>query len=227
VGDDELERLWGDAARRLPWLRPPDRVLERDGRAVRWFPGGRLNLAHAALDAPVAAGRGGHPALVYRNERGERRAFTYAALLAEVERTAAALRAMGVGRGDRVTIAMPICPEAICLMLATTRIGAIHQVAFAGLGRTALAHRIRASGSRLVAGADVTYRKGKAIPLMGVLEAALADAGETVEACVVLQREPGTATLSPGRDLDWDDFLARATAATAGTSPPSRPTRPS
>ena len=90
MGDD-LERLWDEAARELPWLRPPDRVLEREGRAWRWFPGGRLNLSHAALDAPVAAGRGDHTALVYRNERGERRALSYAELRAEVQRTACLL----------------------------------------------------------------------------------------------------------------------------------------
>ena len=114
----------------------------------RWFEGGLTNLAWNALDHHVAGGRGGHAALVGVNERGERRVFTYAELLSQVERIAAALRGLGIGKGDRVTIYMPTCPEAILLMLAVVRIGAIHLVVFAGFGSGALGDRIRASGSR-------------------------------------------------------------------------------
>ena len=200
--------FWAEAADQVHWFRRWDRVFEQpDPPSFRWFSGGRTNLAYSALDAHVAAGRGGARALIYANERGERRAFTYAELLAEVERTAAALRALGVGRGDRVTIYMPTCPEAIIAMLATVRIGAIHSVVFAGFGQGALAERIVASGSRVVVTADVAYRKGADIPLKPIVDASLA--GETqVEHVVVLERRPGMASLVPQRDITWDRFLA-------------------
>src|SRR5207244_9883121 len=99
----------------------------------RWFLGAETNLTYNAIDRHVASGRGGHTALVYLNERGDRASFTYAQLLFEVTRIAAALRGAGIGKGDRITIYMPPCPHAIMLMLATVRIGASHSVVFAGL----------------------------------------------------------------------------------------------
>ena len=168
------EAFWDRAARELPWFRTWERVFETVARApdaaefqpaFRWFSGGSTNLAYNALDHHVKQGRGGHTALIYFNERGEQRRFTYAELLQDVERVAAALRALGIGKGDRVTVYMPTSPEAITLMLAVVRIGAIHSVVFAGFGARALSDRIVASGSRLVVTADVTYRKGKTVPL--------------------------------------------------------------
>jgi acetyl-CoA synthetase len=100
----------------------------------KWFLGGETNLAWNALDHHVAGGRGDHIALIYLNERGTRQTFTYAQLLTEVERVARALRALGISKGDRLTVYMPTSPEAIVLMLATVRIGAIHSVVFAGFG---------------------------------------------------------------------------------------------
>src|ERR1019366_9835183 len=118
------------------------------------------------------------------NERGERRVFTYEELRNEVERAAAALRGMGIGKGDRITIYMPTCPEAVILMLATVRIGAIHVVIFAGFGERALGDRIRASGSRLVFTCDVTYRKGKDVRLKEIVDEAL-QGGSDVERVIV------------------------------------------
>jgi acetyl-CoA synthetase len=158
------ESFWERAALALPWFKTWDRVFEWTFPTFRWFIGAETNLAYNALDYHVAHGRGGHAALVYLNERGERRVFTYAQLLHAVTRTAAALRGLGIGKGDRLTISMPTCPEAIILMLATVRIGAIHSVVFAGFGAHALGDRIRASGSRLVFTSDVTYRKASSSP---------------------------------------------------------------
>jgi acetyl-CoA synthetase len=145
---------------------------------------------------------------VFLTERGERRAFTYGMLLHEVERAAAALRALGLGKGDRVTLYMPLSPEALVLMLATVRIGAIHSVVFAGFGAGALADRIQASGSRLVATADVTTRKGADVPLKGIVDDALALGCDSVEHVVCLRRSGEEMPLVPGRDLLWEDFLA-------------------
>jgi acetyl-CoA synthetase len=201
--------FWARAARELPWFRPWDQVFEWTFPTFRWFVGAETNLAYNALDRHVADGRGTHIALIYMNERGERRRFTYTELLALVERIAAALRALGIGKGDRLTIYMPTSPEAIALMLATVRIGAIHSVVFAGFGANALGGRISASGSRLVFAADVTYRKGKEVDLKTIVDDALATGGDGVERVIVLERGTQRSPLNASRDLSWDDFLKR------------------
>ena len=207
-GRRDPERFWERAARQLPWFRTWDQVYAPDPPTFRWFVGARTNLAHNAIDHHVAAGEGGRAALVYLNERNERRVCTYAQLQHHVIRVAAALRALGVERGDRVTLSMPTCPEAVFLMLACARIGAIHSVVFAGFGAGALADRITASGSRVVFTADVTYRKGRDVPLKPIVDDALRGPGHPVERVVVLQRADPTPPLDPARELSWNDFLA-------------------
>ncbi len=207
---DDIEGFWGRAAEQLPWVRKWDRVFEGTPPIFRWYAGGQTNLAANCLDHHVAQGRGGVTALIYINERGERRLYSYAQLRYEVQRAAAALRGLGLGKGDRLTIYMPTSPEAIILMLAAVRIGAIHSVVYAGFGAGALGDRIRASGSRLVFAADVTFRKGREVPLKGIVDAALETAGHAVERVVVLQRGTDRAAMRPGRDIPWAEFLARA-----------------
>ncbi len=210
------EAFWGEQAEQLPWFRPWDRVFEEEFPTFRWFVGAETNLAYNCLDHQVAQGRGEQTALVAIDERGGRRSLTYADLLAEVERAAAALRGLGIGRGDRLTIYMPTCAEAIVLMLATARIGAIHSVVFAGFGARALADRIDASGSRLVFTADVTFRKGKDVDLKTIVDDALELTASGVEHVVVLQRGPGEVPMEPDRDLTWTTFLARADGQDSG-----------
>src|SRR5437867_7956397 len=204
------DEFWARAAEQLPWFRKWDRVFEWEYPTFRWFAGAQTNLAYNALDHHVARGWGGHTALIYINERGDRRLFTYAMLRHEVERVAAALRGMGIGKGDRLTIYMPTCPEAIMLMLATVRIGAIHSVVFAGFGAGALGDRIQASGSRLVFTADVTYRKGKDVPLKAIVDSALATGGESVERVIVWQRRSDRQIPAQDCDMTWEAFLAGA-----------------
>ncbi|GBD12708.1 Acetyl-coenzyme A synthetase [bacterium HR24] len=201
--------FWARAAEELPWFRKWDVAFDWQFPTFRWFVGGQTNMAYNCLDQHVQRGWGGHTALIYLNERGERQLFTYAQLRREVERTAAALRGLGMGKGDRLTIYMPVCPEAIVLMLAAVRIGAIHSVVFAGFGAQALADRIAASGSRLVFTADVSYRRGGEVRLKEIVDQALALGGNEVERVVVLRRTADGAPMSPDRDLYWDDFLKR------------------
>jgi acetyl-CoA synthetase len=202
--------FWSRAAAGLPWLRKWDRVFESTPPTFKWFLGGRTNLAYSALDAHVKDGRGDRLALLYLNERGERREFSYRELLAEVERAAAALRGLGLRKGDRITVYMPLCPETIILLLATVRIGAIHSVVFAGFGAGALEERIQASGSRLVFAADTCFRKGKEVRLKEIVDAALQNgAAGLVEHVVLLHRSSEPSPLRPGRDLDWTEFLSR------------------
>jgi acetyl-CoA synthetase len=208
------DTFWAEAGGLLPWFRTWDRVLEWDperpddrGRYFRWFTGGLTNLAHNCVDRHVARGHGGSAALIYVNENGERRVATYAQLLHDVKKTAAALRGLGIRRGDRVAIYMPTCPEAITLMLACLRVGAIHLVVFAGFGAGALAERMRMAGAKALFCTDTTWRKGKQVPLKGIVDQALDTSGGTVEKVVVLRRSTESA-MTPGRDLDWAEFLS-------------------
>jgi acetyl-CoA synthetase len=210
------DAFWTAEADRLPWFKRWESVLELDPPSFRWFRGAQTNLCHDALDYQVGIGRGDHPALICLDERGERRVLTYAQLLTEVQRVAAALRGLGVGKGDRVTITMPTCQEAIVAMLAVVRIGAIHSVVFAGFGHTALGDRIRASGSRVVLTADVTFRKGTEVALKHIVDEALAAEPSAVEWVVVLERGSVGTRLERPRDLTWPEFLARGEGRSNG-----------
>ncbi|HLF79595.1 MAG TPA: AMP-binding protein, partial [Dehalococcoidia bacterium] len=204
------EGFWAAAAEALPWFRPWDTVFEWQPPTFRWFIGGETNLAYNCLDQHVKAGQGGRAALVALNERGERRVFTYGQLLTEVKRTAAALRGLGIRRGDRVAVYMPTCAEAIILMLACLRMGAIHLVVFAGFGANALSERIKLAGAKALFGADITYRRGAEVDLMAVLQAAAQDAREVglIEHVVVLQRSSSRAKELPQGMMSWQDFLS-------------------
>ncbi|HWW85524.1 MAG TPA: acetate--CoA ligase [Vicinamibacterales bacterium] len=212
------EGLWERAARELAWFRTWDRVFEWTPPTFRWFVGARTNLCYNAVDRHVLDGRAGHAALMYLNERGERRSLTYNELLYDVKRVAAALRALGVRKGDRVTIYMPPCLESITLMLAIVRIGAIHSIVFAGFGSNALADRIQASGSRFVFAADITYRKGKAVPLKSIVDEALRAPDLQVDRVVVLMRGETACAMARERDLTWKQFLALADGASPAAS---------
>jgi acetyl-CoA synthetase len=186
---DDLEGFWLEAAQRLDWTTTPTRAFEQpDPPSFRWFPDGRTNLSTNALDRHVAGGAGDRTALIALDERGARRSLTYRELLAEVERVSAGLRGLGIGKGDRITIYMPTSLEAIVAMLATVRIGAIHCVVFAGFGAGALGERIRASGSRLVLATDITYRKGRDVDLLSIVEDALTGGPHDVAHLVVFRR---------------------------------------
>ena len=202
------EGFWAEAADQLPWFRKWDQIFQWNFPTFKWFLGAQTNMAYNCVDRHVEAGRGGHSAIAYVTERGERTVLTYAQLLFGVKQAAAALRGMGIQKGDRITIYMPVCPEAVILMLAALRVGAIHSVVFAGFGAGALADRIRASGSKLVFITDITYRKGTDIPLKGIVDASLETGGESVEHVVVLDRGSGV-PMTPDRDITWEEFLTR------------------
>jgi acetyl-CoA synthetase len=222
---DDPESFWLEASKRLDWTTPPGKAFEQpDPPSFRWFPDGRTNLSVNALDRHVAGGAGDRTALIALDERGDRRALTYRELLASVEGVAAGLRGLGIGKGDRVTIYMPTNVRAIVAMLATVRIGAIHSVVFAGFGAGALGERIRASGSRLVFAGDITYRRGKDVDLLAIVDDALADAPHDVEHLIVFRRSSTSRPPVPN-ELEWDDLLAAgeghsgAAEDTAATDP--------
>ena len=209
AGVEDPDSFWDSAARELPWLKTWDKVFEADYPSFKWFLGAQTNLSYMCVDHQVSAGRGGHAAFIYANELGGRQIITYAQLKREVERAAAALRGLGLGKGDRLTIYMPNSLETVALMLATVRIGAVHSVVFAGFGAPALADRIKASGSRAVFSADVAYRKGTQVQLKRIVDEALELGCDTVEHQVVVLRNEGV-PMKSGRDLSWSEFLDRA-----------------
>jgi acetyl-CoA synthetase len=203
---DDPEGFWGRAADELPWFRKWERVLEWEPPTFRWYRGGLSNLAYNCVDHHVKAGAGARTALITENERGEQRTYTYSRLHDETRRVSAALRGLGIEKGDRVAIYMPTCAEAIVLMLAAIRIGAVIIVVFAGFGAGALGERVRLAGARAVFATDVTYRKGKDVPLKQIVDDAVA-AAPTVERVVVLKRGSAAVSMTAGRDITWDEFL--------------------
>jgi acetyl-CoA synthetase len=184
----------------------PDHPDDR-GRYFRWFVGGQTNMAWNCVDRHVEAGGGGKMALICEDERGARTLLTYSQLRSEVRRVAAALRGLGIGAGDRVGVYMPTCQEAIVLMLACLRIGAIHIAVFAGFGSGALRDRLQMAGAKALFCSDVTYRKGKDVPLKGIVDDALAPSGGAVEKVVVHRRGAEAPPMREGRDIYWPDFL--------------------
>ena len=202
------EKFWSEAAEALPWFKKWERVLDWEPPTFRWFSGGRSNLAYNCVDHHVKAGRGENVALITENERGERRSLTYAQLLTEVELVSAALRGIGIAKGDRIAIYMPTSAEAIVLMLGAIRIGAVIIVVFAGFGAGALGERVRLAGARALFATEATYRKGKDVLLKGIVDDALRDS-PTVETVVVLRRGTAEVPMTPGRDMTWQQFLAK------------------
>jgi acetyl-CoA synthetase len=206
--ESDVEGFWSKEAEKVNWFSKWSRALTWNPPTFRWFAGGKTNLSYNCLDAQVDNGRGSHTALIAENENGKLATYTYSELLVKVKQLAAALRGLGVKRGDRVAIYMPPAPEAIAAMLATTRIGAIHLVVFAGFGSEALAERIRLSGAKVLLCADATWRRGKEVKLWPIVERAVSEAGSPIKRIVLLPRTGVVPRMTQGRDLTWEEFLS-------------------
>jgi propionyl-CoA synthetase len=209
---EDPDGFWAEAAAAIDWVEPWARVLD-DSRAPfhRWFTGGRLNTCWNALDRHVERGLGAQPALIYDSPlTGAQAAFTYVELRDAAARFAGALRALGVERGDRVVVYMPMVPEAVIAMLACARLGAIHSVVFGGFASHELASRIEDAKPRVVVSASCGLEPGRTVAYKPLLDAAIELATAKPERCVILQRPQLEAELVPGRDVDWLDALAGA-----------------
>jgi acetyl-CoA synthetase len=182
------DSFWDKIASELHWFSPYTRVKEWNFPHARWFLEGKTNITYNCLDRQVLNARRNKVALIWKGEEDTERIYTYRQLYREVMRMANGLKKLGVVKGDRVCIYMPMVPEQIISMLACARIGAVHSVVFGGFGAAALHSRITGAEAKVVITADVTFRRGKSIPLKHIIEEAIIDA-PSVEHVVVLRRE--------------------------------------
>ena len=204
----DLQAFWADQARReLIWHRPFTRVLD-ESRApnYEWFADGQLNVAYNCLDVHLRE-RGHKSALVFEGEPGDSRRLSYQELHAEVCRAGNALRGLGVRRGDRVVIYMPLVPEIVIAMLACARIGAVHSVVFGGFSALSLRERIEDAGARVLLTADGGHRGGGLVELKAAADEALALGCPTIEKVVVLRRTGADIPMQPGRDIWWHEAI--------------------
>ncbi len=205
----ERDRLgfWATWARTLEWMTPFTRVLEWNEPFARWFGDGELNASVNCLDRHVAAGNGARVAYYFEGEPGDRRAITYRELLEEVCRFANGLRALGIRKGDRVAIYMPMIPELPVAMLACARIGAAHSVIFGGFSPDAIVDRVNDAQCVAIVTADQGWRRGKGVALKANVDAALTQT-PSIRHCIVARRVGAPVTMQPGRDRWWEDVIA-------------------
>jgi propionyl-CoA synthetase len=209
---EDAESFWAAAALDIDWFERWDRVLDTEARPVaRWFAGGELNTCHNALDRHADGGRAAQTALIYDSAvTGTVRTYTYAELREEVARFAGVLHGLGVGKGDRVIVYMPMIPEAAIAMLACARLGAVHSVVFGGFAANELAVRIDDCRPRVVVSASCGIEVDRIVEYKPLLDSAIEQAEHEPEHCVIYQREMATAEMRPGRDRDWMEAVATA-----------------
>ena len=207
----DFEGFWAEQARTLLWRKPFTRVLEWDVPYAKWFADGQLNVSENCLDRHVGAGQGSKVAFHWEGEPGDIRTITYQDLLDETSRCANALKELGVQKGDRVAIYMPMIPELPAAMLACARIGAPFTVVFGGFSAEALSGRINDSQAKLLITADGGYRKGNIVPLKKNADEAVA-LTSTIEKVLVVRRTKQQVGWMEGRDVWWHDLVSRQPA---------------
>jgi acetyl-CoA synthetase len=212
--DRDPEGFWARFAAELEWMSPWSRVLDWNPPHARWFVGGTLNASANCLDRHLRTPVANKAAIVWEGEPGDQRTLTYAELHEEVNRFANALKQLGVRRGDRVAIYMPMVPELAVAMLGCSRIGAPHNVVFGGFSAESLRDRINDAAAKVLITADGGYRRGAVVPLKATADEALAGT-PTIEHVVVLRRGGGTdmpVTMTAGRDVWYHEIVPQAPA---------------
>jgi len=209
------EAFWAEAARAIHWDQPWDKVLDDSAAPLyRWFKGAKLNTCYNALDRHVEGGRGDQAALIYDSPvTGTKASYTYSQLRDRVARLAGGLVAMGVERGDRVIIYMPMIPEAVIGMLACARIGAIHSVVFGGFASRELATRIDDAKPKVILSASCGIEGSRVIPYKPLLDEAIHIASHKPANCVIFARPEASSDLKAGRDADWAELEAESSPA--------------
>jgi acetyl-CoA synthetase len=206
--DADREGFWAREAAELDWFEEWDTILDWQPPYARWFVGGKLNVAHNCLDRHVEAGHGDQVAFHWEGEPGDTRTITYGQLRDDVARTANALKELGVSKGDRVAVYLPMIPELPTIMLACARIGAPHSVVFGGFSASALRDRINDAEAKVLITADGGFRRGQVAPLKPAADEALADT-PSIEHVLVVQRGGNDVEMVEGRDRWWHDTVDR------------------
>lgn len=211
---EQPETFWAEQARRIPWFKAPEKVLEFNEQGhARWYADGEMNICHAAIDHHVENGRGDQPAIFWDSPgTGSKRTITYRQLYDQVRVFAGALAGLGVQKGDRVVIYMPMVPEALVAMYACARIGAIHSVVFGGFAPHELAVRIEDAEPKVVIAASCGIEVDRTIPYKPIIDQAVALSRHRPSACVILQRDQSLAELGE-IDHDWQALVANAEPA--------------
>jgi acetyl-CoA synthetase len=204
--DADREAFWAEQADRLSWKTKWDRVLDWQPPFAKWFVGGTLNVAYNCVDRHVEAGHGGQVAYHWEGEPGDQRTITYADLQREVSKTANALKELGIGKGDRVAIQMPMIPEAVFSMLACARLGAMHSVVFGGFSPQALNARIKDAECKLLITTDGQWRRGSKAPMKENTDQAITDT-PSIEHVLVVRRTETEVPWTEGRDVWWHDVV--------------------
>ena len=211
-GERDFEAYWARHARELvSWSQPFTKTLEWDPPYAEWFSDGTLNVSYNCLDRHVLAGRGDKVAFYWEGEPGDSRVITYAELLEEVQKFANVLKSLGIEKGDRVNIYLPMIPEAAVAMLACARIGAAHSVVFGGFSSQSLSDRINDAEAKLLITADGGWRRGEVFPLKSQADEALKST-TTVEHVVVVKRGNNPISMTPNRDVWYHEEMAKADA---------------
>ena len=207
---DQPDAFWTSQAKLIDWFKPFDRVCNYDKPPfANWFEGGKTNLCHNAVDRHVAT-RGDDAALIYvSSETGVEKTYSFKELLAETQRMAASLKALGVGKGDRVLIYMPMLAEAAFAMLACARLGAIHCVVFGGFASGSLASRIDDASPKVIVSADAGSRGGKVVAYKPLLDEAIRLSSHKPESVLLVDRKLAPMSITPGRDHLWSDLRAQ------------------
>ncbi len=206
---EDTEGFWGKLAEELHWFKPFEKVLQWDEPFAKWFVGGQTNVSYNCLDAHLDTHRRNKAAIIWEGEPGDTRVLTYQMLHHEVCKFANGLKDLGIGKGDVVTMYMPMVPELAIAMLACARIGAVHSIVFAGFSAEAVADRNNDASAKLIITADAAWRRGKELPLKKAADEAM-DKSPTVEKCVVLCRTGLEIDMKDGRDVWWDDLVKDA-----------------
>ena len=207
---EDYEAFWAtQATETVTWNKPWNTICEWKSPYSKWFIGGELNVAYNCLDRHVEAGNGSKVAIHWEGEPGDTRTLTYAWLLDEVQKFSNVLKALGVQKGDRVNIYLPMIPEAVVAMLACARIGAAHSVVFGGFSSQALADRINDAEAKVLITADGGYRRGEVFPLKPQADEAVSST-PTIEHVVVVKRGGNAVTMREGRDHWYHDLMAVA-----------------
>ncbi len=205
------EGFWNAEAEKLFWYKKPETVFDGEaGTYGRWFPDGVTNTCYNCLDRHVEAGRGDQVAIAYESPiTGKSASYTYSQVLEEVNAVAAVIKSLGVGKGDRVIIYMPMIPEAVFSMLACARLGAIHSVVFGGFAAHELATRIDDCQAKLVISASCGIEPGRIVPYKPLLDEAIRQSKHKAGHCLVLEREEHPCDLIEGRDVDLAEAVSK------------------